>query len=195
MPKHALMELPYAENALEPYISAETISYHYGKHHATYVNKLNGLVEGTQLENASLEELIRSTDGAVFNNAAQIWNHDFYWNCLGPARDAKPSAALGSAIDEFFGDFASFKDAFNASALDNFGSGWTWLVKSPSGALEIVNTDDAQNPMTEGYEPLLVCDVWEHAYYIDYRNGRATYLESFWNLVNWEFVDRNHGAG
>jgi superoxide dismutase, Fe-Mn family len=194
MTQHILMPLPYAENALEPHISAETISYHYGKHHATYVDKLNGLVEGTQFENASLEELIRSTDGALFNNAAQVWNHDFYWNCLGPASASEPSGVLGSAIDEFFGDFAGFKGAFNTAALGNFGSGWTWLVKSPSGALEIVNTDDAQNPMTDGYKPLLVCDVWEHAYYIDYRNGRATYLESFWSLVNWAFVERNLGA-
>ena len=193
MTRYTLSELPYAENALEPFISAETISYHYGKHHAAYVDKLNSLVEGTRFENATLEELIVNADGAIFNNAAQVWNHDFYWNCLGPAGGGEPTGALGSAIKEFFGDFAAFKSAFSAAALSNFGSGWTWLVKSPHGELEIVNTDDAQNPMTGDREPLLVCDVWEHAYYIDYRNARAVYLESFWNLVNWEFVARNHG--
>lgn len=192
MTQYTLYELPYASNALEPYISAETVSYHHGKHHSAYVDKLNGLVEGTRFENATLEELIRDADGAIFNNAAQVWNHDFYWKCLGPARGGEPTGGLGSAIKEFFGDFAAFRDAFNAAAMGNFGSGWTWLVKSPHGVLEIVNTDDAENPITRGFQPLLTCDVWEHAYYIDYRNGRAAYLESFWNLVNWDFVAKNH---
>ena len=193
MTQYKLPELPYAENALEPYISADTIAYHYGKHHAAYVDKLNNLIAGTRFENASLEEMIGNADGAIFNNAAQIWNHDFYWKCLAPAGGGEPSGGLGSAIKEFFGDFASFKNGFNAAAMSNFGSGWTWLVKLPNGELEIVNTDDAENPMTGGQQPLLTCDVWEHAYYIDYRNGRAAYLESFWNVVNWEFVARNHG--
>ena len=194
MTQHTLSELPYADDALEPYISAETIAYHHGRHHAAYVDKLNSLVAGTRNENATLEELIRGSDGVLFNNAAQVWNHDFYWMCLGPARGEVPSGALGSAIQEFFGGFDEFKAAFEASAMQNFGSGWTWLVKSPDGVLEIVNTDDAENPMTEGYQPLLTCDVWEHAYYIDYRNGRAAYLESFWNIVNWDFVARNRAG-
>ena len=193
MTQHTLSELPYASDALEPYISAETIAYHHGRHHAAYVDKLNSLVAGTRFENATLEELIRDADGALFNNAAQVWNHDFYWKCLGPARGAVPGGGLGSAIREFFGGFDEFKAAFEAAAMSNFGSGWTWLVKSKDGVLEIVSTDDADNPMSGGYQPLLTCDVWEHAYYIDYRNGRAAYLESFWNLVDWDFVARNHG--
>ncbi len=193
MTKHTLPELPYAENALEPHISAETISYHYGKHHATYVNKLNELIEGTKFEDAALEDIIKQASGAVFNNAAQVWNHSFYWNCLSPDGGGEPTGELGSAIGEFFGDFATFKEKFTASAIGNFGSGWTWLVKNPEGNLEIVNTDDAGNPMTDGYQPLLTCDVWEHAYYIDYRNARPQYLDAFWKLVNWDFVARTHG--
>ena len=193
MTQFTLTELPYAENALEPHISAETIAYHHGKHHKAYVDKLNALVEGTRFESMPLEEIIRNADGAVFNNAAQVWNHDFYWKCLGPDGGGEPAGGLGSAIREFFGDFAGFKEDFNAAAVSNFGSGWTWLVKSPDGVLEIANTDDAENPMTGGLQPLLTCDVWEHAYYIDYRNGRAAYLDSFWNLVNWDFVARKHG--
>lgn len=192
MNQYTLPELPYAENALEPHISAETLQYHYGKHHAAYVDKLNGLVKGTQFENASLEEIIKNGDGAIFNNAAQVWNHSFYWNCLSPNGGGEPAGALGSAIKEFFGDFGNFKEKFSAAALGNFGSGWTWLVKTPEGVLEIVNSDDAGNPMTEGNQPLLTCDVWEHAYYIDYRNARPAYLDAFWNLVNWDFVARNH---
>ena len=193
MTQHTLPELPYAEDALEPYISAETIEYHFGKHHASYVNKLNELVAETKFENLSLEELIRNADGAIFNNAAQVWNHSFYWNCMSPQGGGEPVGGLGSAIKEFFGDFPSFRQKFTAAAISNFGSGWTWLVKTPDGVLEIVNTDDAANPMTEGYTPLLACDVWEHAYYIDYRNARPAYLEAFWQLVNWDFVARNHG--
>ncbi len=194
MTQHTLPELPYPENALEPHISAETIQYHYGKHHATYVDKLNGLVAGTEFENAPLEEMIEKADGAVFNNAAQVWNHSFYWNCMGPNGGGEPSGALGSAIEEFFGDFGAFKEQFAAAALSNFGSGWTWLVKTSQGGLEIVNTDDAENPMTQGHVPLLTCDVWEHAYYIDYRNARPAYLEAFWKLVNWDFVASNYGG-
>ena len=193
MTQHQLPELPYAQNALEPHISAETLEYHYGKHHASYVDKLNGMIGGTEFEDASLEDIIKRADGALFNNAAQVWNHTFYWNCLAPNAGGAPGAALGAAIDASFGGFDSFKDQFSAAAAGNFGSGWTWLVKTPAGALEIVNTDDAENPMTDGHQPLLTCDVWEHAYYIDYRNARPKYVEAFWNLVNWDFVAQNLG--
>ena len=194
MTKHTLPELPYAMTALEPHISAETLEYHYGKHHATYVDKLNGMIEGTQFENAPLEDIIKGADGGLFNNAAQVWNHTFYWNCLSPNGGGEPTGAIGSAIDEAFGGFDAFKEKFTAAAIGNFGSGWTWLVTSSAGKLEIVNTDDAGNPMTDGHQPLLTCDVWEHAYYIDYRNARPKYLEAFWNLVNWDFVAQNHGG-
>ena len=186
--KHVLPELPYAKNALEPHISAETLEFHYGKHHATYVDKLNGMIEGTEFESASLEEIILGSSGGIFNNAAQIWNHSFYWDGLSPNGGGKPEALLADAIDSEFGSFEQFKEAFTASALGNFGSGWTWLVKNSSGSLEIVNTDDAANPMNAGHTPILTCDVWEHAYYIDYRNKRPDYINSFWNLVNWDFV-------
>ena len=193
MTQHTLPELPYAMNALEPHISQETLEYHYGKHHAAYVEKLNGLVAGTEFENEPLEDIVKKSSGAIFNNAAQVWNHTFYWNCLSPNGGGEPSGGLGSSIKEYFGDFASFREKFTASAIGNFGSGWTWLVKTPDGALQIVNTDDAQTPMTDGHQPLLTCDVWEHAYYIDYRNARPQYLAAFWNLVNWDFVAQNHG--
>jgi Fe-Mn family superoxide dismutase len=186
--KHVLPELPYAKNALEPHISAETLEFHYGKHHATYVDKLNGMIEGTEFESASLEEIILGSSGGIFNNAAQIWNHSFYWDGLSPNGGGKPEALLADAIDSEFGSFEKFKEAFTASALGNFGSGWTWLVKNSSGSLEIVNTDDAANPMNAGHTPILTCDVWEHAYYIDYRNKRPDYINAFWKLVNWDFV-------
>jgi Fe-Mn family superoxide dismutase len=186
--KHVLPELPYAKNALEPHISAETLEFHYGKHHATYVDKLNGMIEGTEFESASLEEIILGSSGGIFNNAAQIWNHSFYWDGLSPNGGGKPEALLADAIDSEFGSFEQFKEAFTASALGNFGSGWTWLVKNSSGSLEIVNTDDAANPMNAGHTPILTCDVWEHAYYIDYRNKRPDYINAFWKLVNWDFV-------
>jgi Fe-Mn family superoxide dismutase len=191
MTQYQLPELRYAKNALEPYISAETLEYHYGKHHAAYVDKLNGLVKGTEFESAPLEVIIKNGSGAIFNNAAQVWNHSFYWNCLSPKGGGEPVGALGSSVKEFFGDFAGFREKFTAAATGNFGSGWTWLVRTPEGKLEIVNTDDAANPMTEGLEPLMTCDVWEHAYYIDYRNARPAYLEAFWNLVDWDFVAQN----
>ena len=191
MIKHDLPNLPYAKNALEPHISAETLEYHHGKHHATYVAKLNDMIAGTPFEDAPLEDIIRDADGPLFNNAAQVWNHSFYWNCLTPEGGGAPSGALGSAIEEFFGGYDGFREAFGKAAVSNFGSGWTWLVKNPEGTLAIVNTDDAANPMTEGMLPLLTCDVWEHAYYIDYRNNRPAYLEAFWKLVNWDFVASN----
>ena len=191
---HQLPELPYKQNALEPHISAETLEYHYGKHHATYVTNLNNLIPGTEFENMSLEDIITQSSGGIFNNAAQVWNHTFYWNCLSPNGGGEPAGELGDAINKAFGSFADFKDKFTTSAVTNFGSGWTWLVKNSAGDLEIVNTSNAGNPMTNGMTPLMTCDVWEHAYYIDYRNARPKYLETFWNLVNWDFVSGNLSA-
>ena len=189
---HELPPLPYDQSALAPHISAETLEYHYGKHHQTYVTNLNKLIEGTEHANSSLEEIIKSASGGLFNNAAQVWNHTFYWNCLSPNGGGEPSGAVADAIAKAFGSFADFKDKFSTSAATNFGSGWTWLVKSGSG-VEIVNTSNAGCPLTDGKTPLLTCDVWEHAYYIDYRNARPKYVEAFWNLVNWDFVNRNLG--
>lgn len=188
---HRLPELPYAMNALEPHISRETLEYHYGKHHNAYVDKLNGLIPGTEFENASLEEIITKASGGIFNNAAQIWNHTFYWNCLSPQGGGEPGGALKESINRDFGSFASFKEKFSQTAATLFGSGWAWLVKNPDGSLDIVGTSNAGNPLTEGKTPLLTCDVWEHAYYIDYRNARPKYIEAFWNLANWDFVAKN----
>ena len=194
MTKHELPDLPYAIDALEPHISAETLQFHHGKHHATYVDKLNGMLPGSEFESATLEDIIQGASGGMFNNAAQIWNHSFYWNCLSPNGGGTPGLTLGEAIDQTFGSFEAFKDQFAAAALGNFGSGWTWLVRNNAGGLEIVNTDDAENPMTQDYLPLLTCDVWEHAYYIDYRNKRPDYIAAFWQLVNWEFVAGNYAS-
>ena len=189
-----LPALPYPQDALEPHISGETLEYHYGKHHKTYVDKLNGLAEGTDLANKTLEEVIRSSEGGVFNNAAQIWNHTFYWNCLSPTGGGAPDGAVADAIDAAFGSFDAFKDEFTNSAVNNFGSSWTWLVKKADGGLAIVNTSNAGTPLTdEGVTPLLTVDLWEHAYYIDYRNARPKYMEAFWALVNWAFVNANLG--
>ena len=187
----ALPSLPYEKNALEPHISEETLEYHYGKHHQTYVDKLNGLVEGTDHAASSLEDIIRSADGGLFNNAAQVWNHTFYWNCLSPNGGGEPTGKVADAIGAAFGSFDEFKEKFNTAAAGNFGSGWTWLVQEADGSVAIRNTDDAGNPMTDGVTPLLTADMWEHAYYIDYRNARPKYLEALWNLVNWEFVNAN----
>jgi Fe-Mn family superoxide dismutase len=190
--EHQLPDLPYAKDALEPHISAETLEYHHGKHHATYVTKLNGLIPGTEFENASLEEIIQKAPaGGIFNNAAQVWNHTFYWNCLSPNGGGEPSGALADAISAKFGSVADFKEKFGEMAVGNFGSGWTWLVKKADGSVEIVNTSNAGNPLRDGDTPLLTIDVWEHAYYIDYRNARPKYVEHFWNLVNWDFVASN----
>ena len=187
-----LPPLPYEQNALEPHISAETLEYHYGKHHKTYVDKLNGLVGGTDMENKSLEEVLKAAEGGVFNNAAQIWNHTFYWHCLSPNGGGAPSGKLGEAIDAAFGSFDKFKEEFTNSAVNNFGSGWTWLVQKGDGSVAIVNTSNAGTPLTDdSVTPLLTVDVWEHAYYIDYRNARPKYMEAFWNLVNWEFAASN----
>ena len=191
MTVHALPELPYAKDALEPHISAETLEYHHGKHHNTYVTNLNNLIPGTEFEDMALEDIIKKSSGGVFNNAAQVWNHTFYWNCLSPNGGGAPSGELAAGIDAAFGSFDAFKEAFSKSAATNFGSGWTWLVKDGSGKLEIVNTSNAANPMTDGKTPILTCDVWEHAYYIDYRNARPKYVEAFWNLVNWDFAASN----
>jgi Fe-Mn family superoxide dismutase len=189
-----LPPLPYADNALEPTISAETISFHYGKHHQSYVTNLNNLVPGTEFENSTLEEIIMKASGGIFNNAAQIWNHTFYWNGLTPNGKDAASGDLAAAIDTTFGSFAEFKTKFSTSAATNFGSGWTWLVKNADGSIEIVNTSNAGSPLTSGQTPLLTCDVWEHAYYIDFRNARPKYVESFWGLVNWDFVAANFAA-
>lgn len=187
-----LNPLPYAKDALTPYISAETLEYHYGKHHQAYVNKLNALIKDTPLAEKSLETLIKTEKGGVFNNASQIWNHDFYWQCLSPNEENEPAGELAAAINQTFGSLDKFKQAFKEKALANFGSGWTWLVKDAKGNLEIVNTSNAGNPMTDNKTPLLTCDVWEHAYYIDYRNERGTYLDNFWPLVNWTFVEKTY---
>ena len=186
-----LPALPYARDALAPHISEETLDYHYGKHHKTYVDKLNGLVAGTELESKSLEEIIKTSEGGIFNNAAQIWNHTFYWNCLSPNGGGAPAGELADAINKAFGSFEKFVAAFNDKAVNNFGSSWTWLVKNSDGSVEIVNTSNAGTPLTTDQKPLLTCDLWEHAYYIDYRNVRPEYLKNFWALVNWNFAAAN----
>ncbi len=183
-----LPNLPYAKDALEPHISAETLEYHYGKHHQTYVDKLNGLVEGTNNADKSLEDIIRSSDGGLFNNAAQVWNHSFYWNCLSPTGGGLPGGKLAELIDRDFGSFDEFKSRFTDKAINTFGSGWAWLVQTTEGKLEITSTSNAETPLTGSATPLMTCDVWEHAYYIDYRNARPKYLEAFWKLVNWDYV-------
>jgi Fe-Mn family superoxide dismutase len=172
-------------------MSAETLEYHYGKHHQTYVTNLNNMIPGTEFERLSLEEIIMKANGGVFNNAAQIWNHTFFWNCLSPQGGGAPSGALAAAIDQSFGSFAAFKEAFTKTAVTTFGSGWAWLVKNTDGSLELISTSNAATPMTSGKKALLTCDVWEHAYYIDYRNQRPKFVEAFWNLVNWDFVAAN----
>jgi superoxide dismutase, Fe-Mn family len=190
----SLPDLPYARNALAPHISEETLDFHYGKHHQTYVDKLNGLLPGSEFEGKSLEEIVKSSSGGVFNNSAQIWNHTFYWNSLSPNGGGAPSGAVAAAINSAFGSFDDFKAKFNDSAVNNFGSSWTWLCKNASGALEIVNTSNAATPITTaGMTPLLTCDLWEHAYYIDYRNARPGYLGAYWQLVNWDFANANMG--
>jgi len=189
-----LPALPYEKNALEPHISAETLEFHYGKHHQTYVDKLNGLVEGSDFAGKSLEEIIKNSSGGMFNNAAQVWNHTFYWNCLSPSGGGEPSGELADAINDKFGSFDAFKEEFTKNAVNNFGSGWTWLVKTSDGGVDIVNTSNAETPLTDSsVTPLLTVDVWEHAYYIDYRNARPKYMEAFWALVNWDFAAKNFG--
>ncbi len=186
-----LPKLPYASNALHPHISQETIEFHYEKHHAGYVTKLNAAIKGTPMDTMSLEEIVRSADGGVFNNAAQIWNHTFYWNSLSPSGGGEPTAEVLEAIESSFGSFAQFKEAFTQAAGTLFGSGWTWLVRNSDGSLSIEQTQNAHTPLTSDKTALLTCDVWEHAYYIDYRNARPKYLDAFWQLVNWDFVKQN----
>ncbi len=189
--EHTLPQLPYALDALAPHISKETLEYHYGKHHQTYVTNLNNLVKDSEFANATLEEIIKKSSGGIFNNAAQVWNHSFYWNCLSPQGGGEPTGALKTAIEAKFGSFEEFKKQFTATCVGTFGSGWGWLVKTPSGELDLVSTSNAATPLTSANKALLTCDVWEHAYYIDYRNSRPNYMAAFWNLVNWDFVSKN----
>ena len=186
-----LPPLPFAKDALSPHISAETLEYHYGKHHQAYVNNLNQLIPGTKYENLPLEEIVRSSEGKIFNNAAQVWNHSFYWNCLSPNASGKPAGALLQRIEKRFGSFGEFQKQFTDTAVGQFGSGWAWLVQAADGALELRATGNAGTPLTTQDTPLLTCDVWEHAYYIDYRNARPKYVEAFWKLANWDFAAKN----
>jgi len=189
--EHKLPELPYAKDSLAPGLSAETIEYHYGKHHAAYVANLNKLIKGTEFENASVEDIIKKASGGLFNNAAQHWNHSFYWNCLSPKGGGEPTGELSAAINKAFGSFAQFKEMFTNAAVTTFGSGWAWLVKNSDGSLAVLSASNAGNPIKDGKKPLLTCDVWEHAYYIDYRNARAAYVEAFWKIVDWKFAEAN----
>ncbi|MDF1677774.1 MAG: Fe-Mn family superoxide dismutase [Legionellaceae bacterium] len=188
-----LPALPYAMGALAPHMSQETLEYHYGKHHQTYVTNLNNLVKDTDFSEMTLEEIIKTATGGIFNNAAQVWNHSFFWQCLTPENYAEPRGALLDTIEKDFGSFAAFKEQFTDTAIKTFGSGWAWLVQDDKGVLRIISTSNADNPMTSGLKPLLTCDVWEHAYYIDYRNRRPDYLQAFWSLVNWDFVSEQLG--
>lgn len=189
---HTLSELPYAKDALAPHISAETMDFHYGKHHAAYVNKLNSLIEGTEFASASLEDIIKKAEGGIFNNGAQVWNHTFFWNCMAPNGGGEPTGKAKDAISGTFGSFDKFKELFSEKAATLFGSGWCWLA-AKDGKLEVIQKPNADNPLRDGYTPVLTLDVWEHAYYIDYRNARPKFIEAFWNLVNWDFVNKNLG--
>jgi len=190
--KHELMTLPYSMDALEPLMSKETLEFHYGKHHQTYVNNLNNLIVGTKFEDSSLVNIILESDGGIFNNAAQVYNHDFFWNGLTPTQGTIP-ASVEVTLTKAFGSVEKFKEEFTAKAVGHFGSGWAWLVQDENQNLKIVTTVNAQNPLTDNLKPILVCDVWEHAYYIDVRNARPKFLENFWKLVNWDFVAQNLG--
>lgn len=190
--EHLLPKLPYANDALAPNISAETIEYHYGKHHKTYVDNINRLIQGTEFANLPLEDIIKKAQpGGIFNNAAQVWNHSFYWNCLSPKGGGEPTGQVAAAITKSFGSFKDFQEKFTNAAVTHFGSGWAWLIKNADGSLAIETTSNAATPLKDGKKALLTCDVWEHAYYIDYRNARAKYVEAFWKLVNWDFVTAN----
>jgi len=188
--EHTLPPLPYAKDALQPHMSAETLEYHYGKHHQAYVTNLNNLIKGTEFETMTLEEIIKKSSGGIFNNSAQVWNHTFFWNCMAPNAGGAPTGAVADLINAKWGSFDKFKEEFQKSAVGNFGSGWTWLVQK-DGGVDIVNTSNAGTPLVGTDKPLLTCDVWEHAYYIDYRNARPKFVEGFWNLVNWDFVNSN----
>ncbi|MGT2454850.1 superoxide dismutase [Fe] [Cupriavidus basilensis] len=183
--------LPYAHDALAPHISKETLEFHHDKHHQTYVTNLNNLIKGTEFENSTLEEIVKKSSGGIFNNAAQVWNHTFYWDSLKPNGGGQPTGALADAINAKFGSFDKFKEEFTKTAVGTFGSGWAWLVKKADGSLDLVSTSNAATPLTTDAKPLLTCDVWEHAYYIDYRNARPKYVEAFWNVVNWDFASKN----
>jgi Fe-Mn family superoxide dismutase len=189
--EHILPPLPYAKNALAPVMSEETLEYHYGKHHQAYVTNLNNLIKGTEFENLSLAEIVKKSSGGVFNNSAQVWNHTFFWNCMKPNAGGAPTGKVADAISAKWGSFDKFKEEFQKSAVGNFGSGWTWLVKKADGSVDIVNTSNAATPLTTENKALLTVDVWEHAYYIDYRNARPKFVEAWWNLVNWDFVNQN----
>lgn len=189
--QHTLPPLPYPMDGLMPHISKETLEYHYGKHHNAYVTNLNKLIAGTEFENASLEDIIKKSKDGIFNNAAQVWNHTFYWHCLSPQGGGEPTGKVADAITRSFGSFAAFKEKFTQTAIATFGSGWAWLVQDSAGALSIISTSNAGTPMTSGLTALVTCDVWEHAYYIDYRNVRPDYLNAFWALINWDFVANN----
>ncbi|MBM3437346.1 MAG: superoxide dismutase [Bacteroidetes bacterium] len=183
-----LPQLPYALDALEPYISKRTLEFHYGKHHQAYVTNLNNLVTGTEFEKSTLEDIVKKSAGGIFNNGAQVWNHTFYWHCLAPKAGGEPKGTVKDAIEVSFGSFAEFKDKFTKAAATLFGSGWAWLVKKPDGKLEIIQESNAGNPMRNGMKPILTCDVWEHAYYLDKQNRRPDYIADFWNLIDWEAV-------
>lgn len=189
--EHQLPPLPYPMDGLQPYISQETLEYHYGKHHQAYVTNLNNLIKDTEFKDASLEAIVTKSSGGIFNNAAQVWNHTFFWQCMKPKGGGAPSGALAAAIKARWGSFDNFKEEFAKNGVGNFGSGWTWLVKKTDGSVGIVNTSNAGTPLTGSDKPLMTCDVWEHAYYIDYRNARAKFVEAFWNVVNWDFVEQN----
>ncbi len=190
--EHKLPPLPYSLNALEPYISKETLEFHYGKHHQAYVTNLNNQIKNTEFENETLENIVKKSSGGIFNNAAQVWNHTFFWQCMKPNGGGVPTGALADAINAKWQSFDRFKEAFTKNCVGNFGSGWTWLVRKADGSLDIVNTSNASTPLTGSDKPLMTCDVWEHAYYIDYRNARAKFIEAFWNVVNWDFVSSNY---
>ncbi len=194
--EHQLPQLPFAQDALAPHISKETIEYHYGKHHQAYVTNLNNLIKGTEFENLDLEAIVKKAPaGGIYNNAAQVWNHTFFWNSLTPNGGGAPAGALADAIAKKWGSFDDFKKAFQTSAVGNFGSGWTWLVKNPDGSVDIVNMGAAGTPLTTADKALLCIDVWEHAYYIDYRNLRPKFVETFLNsLANWSFAEKNFAA-
>ena len=195
MPKFELPPLPYAKDALAPFLSPETLDFHYGKHHQAYVDNLNKLVAGTPNEKLDLETIVKNATGPLFNNAAQDWNHSFYWKSLSPEKNLSPAGPLAHAIDKTFGSLPEFEKQFTAAAVGLFGSGWAWLTLDPTGkTLKIETTADAATPLTTGHKPLFTCDVWEHAYYIDYRNARAKYLEGFWKVLNWHFAVKNYEA-
>lgn len=189
--EHTLPPLPYAHDALAPHISKETLEFHHDKHHQTYVTNLNNLIKGTEFENATLEAIVKKSSGGIFNNAAQVWNHTFYWESMKPNGGGQPTGALADAINAKWGSFDKFKEEFTKVAVGTFGSGWAWLVKKTDGSLDLVSTSNAATPLTTDAKPLLTCDVWEHAYYIDYRNARPKYVEAFWNVVNWDFASKN----